>query len=139
VTGGGYGFEDILAGSVRGENDIDALASLSDRSLAVMVWNYHDADLSGPDAEVALQIEGIPAERARLHHYRIDSRHSNSYEVWKAMGSPQDPTPAQVRRLEEAGGLDELHAPRTVDLTAGTDAVTFTLPRQGVSLLLYTW
>ena len=140
VTGNGaYNSESIVAGSVRSDNDINALASVSGNSLAVMVWNYHDADLAGPDAEVTLNIERIPAQKARLRHYRIDADHSNSYEVWKDMGSPQNPTQNQVRRLEKAGQLDELERARTVKLQDGACELSFALPRQGVSLLIYTW
>ena len=134
-----YDFHSITAESVRGENDVNALAALSGNSLAVMVWNYHDADLIGSPATVEIDLSHIPAQQAVLHHYRIDDRHSNSYEVWKAMGSPQEPTKEQIRTLEAAGQLKELAPATPVRFDNGTNRQTFELPRQGVSLLLFSW
>lgn len=68
-----------------------------------MVWNYHDEDLPAPASPVSVSIKKIPARKAILTHYRIDDRHSNSYEAWKKMGSPQQPTPDQFKELEKRG------------------------------------
>lgn len=140
VTGDtAYDFKQILAESVRGANDVNALAALSDSTLAVMVWNYHDADLTGPPATVELDLSHIPAQQATLHHYRIDHQHSNSYEVWKTMGSPQNPSKEQIGTLEKAGQLQELTPAIPVRFDNGGNRQTFSLPRQGVSLLLFRW
>src|SRR5205085_11248023 len=106
-SSGAVPLEDILSGGVRAKADVDAFATRSDRSIAVMAWNYHDDDLPGPDAPVQLSITGVPANvhRAMLHHYRIDQNHSNAYTVWKQLGSPQQPTAEQFRTLEAAGQL----------------------------------
>jgi xylan 1,4-beta-xylosidase len=69
----------------------------------------------------------------------VDGDRSNSYEAWKKMGSPQPPSPAQYAALEKAAVLEELEAPRQVDAVKGTVNVTFTLPRQGVSLVKLAW
>jgi hypothetical protein len=42
-------------------------------------------------------------KKVLLEHYRIDETHSNSYSVWKAMGSPQAPTPGAVCAAERGG------------------------------------
>ena len=52
------------------------------------------------------------------------------------MGSPQQPTPAQYARLEKAGQLAELNAPRTVRVKDASATLRFMLPRQGVSLFV---
>ena len=75
--------ETMLAAGVKEAADVNALASQGERSVAVMAWDYHDDDLPAN------------AERVLLRHYRIDEGHSNSYTVWKQLGSPQDPTPEQ--------------------------------------------
>jgi len=69
----------------------------------------------------------------------VDATHSNAYEAWKRMGSPQPPTPAQVKTLERAGRLQELEPKRRVRADAGRVNLTFTLPRQGVSLVRVSW
>jgi xylan 1,4-beta-xylosidase len=133
--------------SVREAADIAALASRDTRSAAVLVWNYHDDDLPSAasqgtapaPADVDLTISGVPDGRATLTHYRIDADHSNSYTRWKAMGSPQSPTKAQFAELEAGGRLQPLVPPSNVTVTGGRTVVTFTLPRQAVSLVKLTW
>src|SRR4029079_6431590 len=125
--------------SVRGDADISALAARDARSISVLVWNYHDDDLPAGPADVTMTIEGGPATRPTLTHYRVDQDHSNAYTVWKSMGSPPAPTPAQRATLEKAGQLEMLAAPKRVTVTDGRAVVTFSLPRQGVSLLKLVW
>lgn len=134
-----YTFQRVVDSSVRREPDIDGLASRDSRSACVMVWNYHDDDTLVPPSTVAVQLTGIPKKRVQLRHYRIDSQHSNAYEVWKKMGSPQNPTAEQVAQLEKAGQLALLEPPRTLRSKGGTATVQMALPRQGVSLLQLTW
>ena len=71
------------------------------RSIAVLVWNYHDDDLPAPDAAIGLTIAGVPAASVKLAHYRVDRDHSNTYEAWKKMGSPQPPIEGAARRTRE--------------------------------------
>jgi xylan 1,4-beta-xylosidase len=104
-----------------------------------MVWNYHDEDLPAPASPVSVSIKNIPAKKALLTHYRIDDQHSNSYEVWKKMGSPQQPSQAQIKELEKAGQLAMLETPKTVRIKNGLAVIQLQLPRQGVSLLQITW
>jgi xylan 1,4-beta-xylosidase len=104
-----------------------------------MVWNYHDDELPAPDAPVSLSVDGIPAERALLHHYRIDENHSNSYATWLDMGAPQQVSRSQYEALERAGKLELLDAPTYLPVSNGTATIEFELPRQGVSLLRLTW
>src|SRR5262249_10389585 len=102
-------------------------------------WNYHDDDVPAPASEVELTITGLPDGRPTLTHYRVDHDHSNAYSAWEAMGSPQAPTPAQYAALEKAGQLELLSPASQVTVVDGRLVVTFTLPRQGVSLLKIAW
>ena len=77
--------------------------------------------------------------RVHVHHYRVDQTHSNSYEVWKQMGSPQSPAKDQYDRLERAGQLQLAGSPEWLDSSEGQLKLSFKLPRQGVSLLKLTW
>ena len=54
------------------------------------------------------------------------------------MGSPQNPTAEQYAQLEKAGRLAALE-PKTVQVENGRMSVAFELPRQAVSLLVFTW
>jgi xylan 1,4-beta-xylosidase len=134
-----YDYARIRDESVRGEADINALASKDAKSAAVMVWNYHDDNLPGPDASIKISLTGLPAKNVTIHHYRIDQKFSNSYEAWKKMGSPKTPSAEQVTQLEKAGQLQQFSAPERVSVKNGEAVLNLTLPRQGVSLLQLTW
>lgn len=126
--------------SVRGSRpDISALAARDQGSATVMVWHYHDDHKDQPGRPVDVTLSGIPATQVQLFHYRIDKTHSNSYEVWKSMGSPQPPTPEQIQTLERAGQLKMLTSPAYIKPTQGKVTVEMDLPRQAVSLLKLVW
>ena len=133
--------DDILDRGVRQAPDIDAIATKAEHQAAVMLWNYHDDDLPAENAVVQVTIAGIPAEvkKVLLEHYRIDDTHSNSYSVWKSMGSPQTPTPEQYARLKEAGQLELLHSPEWLDVHDSKIRIDTNLPRQATSLTRLTW
>ena len=133
---------DILSSTgVRGQPDVDALATRGDRSAAVMLWNYHDVDAPAPASPTSVTIGGLPpaAQRVLVTHYRIDDTHSNAYTVWKAMGSPQQPTSAQYAQLQSEAGLQLLTSPQWMNASNGKITVTTEMPRQSVSLLEVTW
>jgi xylan 1,4-beta-xylosidase len=125
----------IREGGVRERPDVYALAAKTRDTTTVLVWNYHDDDVAGPAAEIELTIIGARDGRATLTHARVDQDHSNSYEEWKKLGSPQQPTPEQYARLEKAGKLQLLGLPERVHVRNGTLKIALSLPRQGVSLV----
>jgi xylan 1,4-beta-xylosidase len=133
--------DDILSAGVRQTADIDAMATRAEHEAVVMLWNYHDDDVPAASSEVRVTIAGIPARVSKvlLEHYRIDETHSNSYSVWKAMGSPQMPTPEQYARLKEAGQLELLSSPQWLDITDGSVTIDTLLPREATSLIRLRW
>ncbi|RFM30838.1 GH39 family glycosyl hydrolase [Chitinophaga silvisoli] len=135
-----YDAQTIMANGVRGERtDVNALAAASSKDFSLLLWNYHDDDISTGTSTVDLTIQNIPAKKAVLYHYRIDQEHSNSYEVWKKMGSPAAPTPAQYVTLEKAGQLAMLNAPEKIKITNGVYKLKVNLPGQAVSLIRITY
>ena len=135
-----YPLKSILDSGIRGEQtDIGALASKGAHTAAVMVWNYHDADVQNPGEHIQVIVNGITAKKVKIIQYRIDNEHSNSYEVWKKMGSPQSPSTAQVAILEKAGQLQTWGKPKEVLVTSGNISLPIQLPRQGVALLKLDW
>jgi xylan 1,4-beta-xylosidase len=118
---------------------VNALATRSERTISILVWNYHDDDLPAPPANVELAIDGVPGRSVDVTHERVDATHGNAYEAWKRMGSPQPPTKAQQKALERAGQLQALEPPKQLAVAEGRVRLVFALPRQAVSLLRLTW
>jgi xylan 1,4-beta-xylosidase len=131
----------VLREGVRGQPDINAIATRKDHEIEILIWNYHDVDLPVDPAKIDLSISGLPANvsKAQLEHFRIDSDHSNSFTAWKEMGSPQAPTPHEYERFENAGQLQLLTSPSFIHIENGAAHLQFTLPRQGLSLLRIHW
>ena len=140
-SSGALSLEAMIQSGVRHAPDIDGVAAREDREITAMLWNYHDEEAPAEDSPVEVKLTGVPltVKRVRLEHYRIDRDHSNAYTVWKQMGSPQAPTPEQTAQLQAAGQLQTLGSPRWIANQAGTVDVKFTLPRQAVSLLEFSW
>jgi xylan 1,4-beta-xylosidase len=138
---GAVPLETMLKHGVRGQPDVSALAGIDDKKLCVLVWHYHDDDVPGSNAAVAVELSGLPLKtgNGRLVHYRIDDEHSNAFTAWKAMASPQNPTAEQIAQLEKAGRLTAMKGPHSVTLTNGRATIPLKLPRQAVSLLVLTW
>lgn len=132
---------EIVSDGVRQGPDIDAFATKAEHEAAVMLWNYHDDDVAAPDADVEVTITDIPVgvKKVLLEHYRIDDTHSNAYTVWKAMGSPQSPTPEQYAQLKAAGQLELLTSPEWLDVSNGKVTIGTSLPRQATSLMHLKW
>jgi xylan 1,4-beta-xylosidase len=133
--------EQIVAEGVRTRPDIRAIATRSDHGVQVLVWNYHDDDVSAEPATIDLIVEDLPkdASRAFLQHFRIDSGHSNSFAAWKALGSPETPSATQYQKLESAGQLQLLSSPKWIQIGQGTAHLEFELPRQALSLIKLEW
>ncbi len=131
-----YNFKSICDSSVRGkQTDINAFACNDKNTVTVLLWNYHDLDIKDNGSQVILNIEGIPAGNATLTQYRIDNDHSNSYELWKKMGSPQNPTAEQIVELEKAGQLEMFSEPEEIKITNNIATIKMQLPRQAVSFV----
>ncbi len=131
----------ITRRGVREKPEVSALASCDPQRISVLVWHYHDEDVSGPDAAVQLEFKSLPASKtaARLRRYRIDEEHSNAFTAWKRLGSPQQPTPGQYASLKLAGQLSALGGPDTLRIDGGRARLEFALPRQGVELVVIDW
>ena len=133
--------DEILQSGVRGSPDVNALASHRESHVAILLWNYHDDDVTAPDARVRLLVSGIQVlgPRVLVEHFRIDGTHSNAYAAWKHMGEPMRLTGEQQEQLQAAGQLQQLDSPRWVELANGEVKLDFDLPRQALSLVRISW
>lgn len=135
-----YDLRTTVDSSIRkSATDIGGFACKDAAEASVMLWNYHDDDIKGEAEIVSVQLQGLPNKPVLLYHYRIDNEHSNSYEVWKKMGSPKNPDKEQIKELEKAGQLELLTSPEYIQTTGGNATIQLSLPRQGVSLLKFDW
>lgn len=139
VTAGGLNAADIIANGVKEKSDINAMAGKTANSVYVMVWNYHDDNIEGPASPVQLIVDGLGGKKVLVHHYRVDDQYSNSFEKWKAMGGPQQVSGEQFKELERAGQLQMLTSPQWINANNGKTEMKFSLPRQGVSFIKFSW
>jgi|GEM_PF-92034 len=140
TSGGQLG--NILKDGVRGAPDVYALAGLEEKKLSVMVWNYHDDDVPGPDARVTIALSGLHAQGpVKVTEYRIDENHSNAFTAWKKMGSPPSPSPSpeQYAELQKRGQLEQAGTPYQINVDAGKMDLQLQLPRQAIALLILEW
>jgi xylan 1,4-beta-xylosidase len=139
ASSGTMPLESLVTAGAKQSPDVSAMASLDTHSAAVLVSNYQDSGKSGPPAPIDLAISGLPRGRLLVQHFRVDDRYSNSFEAWKRMGSPGQPTPEQYALLEAAGQLQSIDSPRWTNSADGRFRANFDLPLHGVSLILLTW
>jgi MYXO-CTERM domain-containing protein len=141
ARGGPRPLDDILANGVRGEADVDGIATLNGDAVQVLIWNYHDDIVTAAATPVHLALT-LPARfgpRARVSHLRVDTSHGDAYSVWVSQGLPASPSAAQIAALQAAMAPAPLGPDRTVSVADdGGVAVDFDLPRFGVSLVTIT-
>ena len=127
----------IEANGVEGAPDVGVLATrTSDHRLAILVWHYHDDDVAGPVANVKLHISGLKAASLKVTQWRVDGGNGDAFTAWQGMGSPQSPDEKQYQVLEAASVMQPQAWPAPVAVSQGGADLNFTLPRQGVSLLI---
>ena len=131
--------DDLLNTSVRGKPDISALAARNGKRITILAWHYHDDDLSGPAANITLNLTNTPDGDPELTRTLIDEGHSNSFIAWQALGSPQKPTADQIRLLEEASRLAVASDRTEIKSEKGNTEISFKLARQGVTLVELEW
>jgi len=137
-SSGALGLSAILANGVHGSKpDIDGMGTVSDSLVQLLLWNYHDSLTVVPPATINLSIK-MPSNfpsMVKLTHWRVDTTYSNAYTKWLALGSPQSPTAVQLDTLQAAMQLQTIAPPSIVSVVNGQVQTSFTLPREGVSLV----
>lgn len=120
------------------QTDVGVIAAAEKKGATIMIWNYHDHDLPGKIETVTLNVKGVTGKNITWHEYRIDAENSNSYEVWKKMGSPQQPSAEQIKTLEQSGQLKKT---KTAKTTAADGAINLesSVPRQGIVFYKFEW
>ncbi len=125
----------VVAESVTGAPDVNAVATRNGSEVDVLLWNYHDADVAAPDAPVHLAVDGLQGRSVEAAEFRMDATHSNAYSVWEQMGSPAHPDAAQMAQLKKTAELEQTVRDHGIPVHAGKAAMELTLPRLGVALV----
>ena len=135
-SSGALPLAEVVANSVTGTPDVNAVATRNGSHLDVLIWNYHDADVPGEPAPIHLEVDGLRGTAAIVSEYRMDATHSNAYRAWQRMGGPAQPTLEQKSELEKAGALDQTVSGDSVPVHDGKASLEVSaLPRQGVLLV----
>jgi xylan 1,4-beta-xylosidase len=95
-------------------NSDDVLATRrEDGSIVIAVWNLSAPGGNGEPKDIVLQLNSS-AERQRALVYRLDAEHGSLMNAYAAMGSPANPTQAQIHSLQQATQLPAPE-PRYID------------------------
>ena len=128
-------------GGTIANDGVDGFATLNRDSseVAVMVYNFYK-ELGGQTASdnVNLILKNLPISNGKVEmtHFRVDSLHSNVYGVWLKQGKPPVPTQEEWDAMRAASELAVLKKD-TIEYSGGTYDESFSLPRQGLSLLMF--
>jgi xylan 1,4-beta-xylosidase len=118
--------------------EVDALATTGRDAVSVLVWRHAD-DQYATDSRataVTVRVDHLPfSGGARVSHWRIDGAHSNSHEIWRALGAPQDPSDSDLRAIQARQELERLEPDQTATVRDGTLTLRIALPLPSVSLL----
>lgn len=136
-SSGEIALDEIRDKGVRGAADVGTIATrTADGKLAILTWHYHDDDVAAPDARVTLALQGLgKAATRQVTQWRVDGANGNAFAAWKALGAPPSPDQKQYQLLAQASVMK----PATLaplQPRNGRASLDFTLPRQGVSLLV---
>lgn len=91
-------------------------------SLVVAAWNLADPGQTGTTKTMDLVFRAVP-QNAKVTIETVDEDHGNVLPKYRAMGSPADPTPAQVQELNRETALPP---PQQTHLTGGHLKLTLT-------------
>jgi xylan 1,4-beta-xylosidase len=127
--------DQIVAQSVIGAPDINAVATRNGSEIDVLLWNYHDADVPANPASIHLALDGLPGASVVVSEFRMDATHSNAYRLWQQMGSPAQPDPQQLAQLDQASALEQTQSAHPLAVHDGKSSLELKLPRQAVVLL----
>jgi len=138
ISSGALALDDVLTNGVRGQPELDGMATQDGATIQVLLWNYHDAIVSVAATRVhlAIQLPESFGPYARISHLRVDELHGDAYTVWRSQGMPASPSATELADLRRAMEPSSFAPDRTVAVTAsGSVQLDFDLPRFGVSLV----
>ncbi|MBL7697869.1 MAG: hypothetical protein JNK79_06910 [Chitinophagaceae bacterium] len=114
---------------------VEGLATRNGKNVQVMIYNYDENVEDKKLKKIKLSLT-LPARGSyRIRHYRIDEHHSNAHTIWKAMGSPYNPTVEQVKKIKSRQALELLEPQKVINVGNGILTLPLEMPHHSVSLL----
>jgi xylan 1,4-beta-xylosidase len=108
----------------------DVLATRrQDGTVVIAAWNLVEPGAGGAAKTIHLDLKGVSADR-QASVRRLDASHGDTLTAWMKMGSPKDPTRAQIEALRKAS---ELGPPQRSAVRQGR--LTLTLPPTGLAVV----
>ena len=102
----------------------------ADGTIVIAAWDMAEPPGSTvADKLITLDLSGEPSG-ARATVRRVDAEHGDTFDAWKQMGSPADPTLAQIASLKKVGTLGE---PEPLAITSGR--LTLRIPSSGLAII----
>jgi xylan 1,4-beta-xylosidase len=101
----------------------------ADGTIVVAVWNLVEPGATGSEKSVTLDLRGV-ADGTFAEVRRVDAQHGDTLDAWKQMGSPQNPTRAQIDELRKAAQLGD-----PVGVPVQDHRLTVTVPPMGLALI----
>jgi xylan 1,4-beta-xylosidase len=101
----------------------------ADGTLVIAAWNLVEPGASGADKTVTFDLKGV-ADGTYAEIRRVDADHGDTLDAWKQMGSPKDPTQAQIAALRK---VTEMGAPESAAIRG--HKLTVTLPPMGLAVI----
>lgn len=99
-----------------------------DGSLVIALWNYAPPETPGASKTITLKFKGSAPHHAAIS--RVDPTHGDVHALYAKMGSPANPTQAQIKALRQAAVLQ---APESRELRNGE--LTLPLPAYGLAVI----
>ena len=117
------------------EDGVGAIATKrGSNQVAVLVYNYSDQTDAVGTTRIRLNLRNIPFSKGKYAHYRIDSKHGDTFQQWLALGAPMAPTDEEIQMLRLHQELDVCEP--IDDVSGSSLSRDFDLPLPGVSLVL---
>ena len=110
------------------DSDSSIVTRRNDGTLVFAIWNYAPPGQDGPSKTFSLVFKGASPKQAMIS--RVDHEHGDIHAMYESMGSPRDPTQAQIQKLRKAAELAPPEAQRLKN-----NRLTLTLPSQSLAVI----
>ena len=134
-SSGALPLDQVVARSVSASPDVNAVATRNGSEVDVLLWNYHDADVTAPPPSCISSLTALqaaPPAPQPSASTQPTATPGTSGSRWAVLRSQRT---AQHAQLQKAGALHQTMPVRTIPVRSGGATLSLTLPRQAVMLI----